>query len=401
MTARKRTRPTQPRRQGSRARLEDPHRRLMAVSPRPGMFLPCDSPRQPSRAFYGVGSQQLELRSLAPPAQAPGAAAACGATPTPRRRAPPPERPAPPAGRSHVLPRTSRPERHGPPRPHLELPAPLRARLAHRGGGARRSAGAEIVRRFWPYVRPYRRWIALGLLLAARSSRRSRRPRSGCSSWSWTTCSCPRDLGRAGRSPRRTSASRSLGALASFGDEYIAAWVGERFLLDLRARVFAHVQRAVAPTQLDRRRVGDLLARLTGDVQAIERFVLVGHRRGRRRRLPHRLLRRRAVPPRLELALAALVVAPLFFLAARRFARLVKRAAREKRRRSGSLSAVAEESLANARRSCRRSTARTPRSRASGARARAIVDAELAATRISGALRPARRPRSSWPACCS
>ena len=44
----------------------------------------------------------------------------------------------------------------------------------------------------------------------------------------------------------------------------------------------------------------------------------------------------------------SLLVAPLFWLAARRFSRLIKVASREKRRRSGSISAVAEESLSNA-----------------------------------------------------
>jgi ATP-binding cassette subfamily B protein len=49
-----------------------------------------------------------------------------------------------------------------------------------------------------------------------------------------------------------------------------------------------------------------------------------------------------------ELALVSLTVLPLFFLSSRRFSRLIKQASREKRRRSGSVSAVAEESLANA-----------------------------------------------------
>ena len=49
-----------------------------------------------------------------------------------------------------------------------------------------------------------------------------------------------------------------------------------------------------------------------------------------------------------ELALVSLTVLPFFFLSSRRFSRLIKQASREKRRRSGSVSAVAEESLANA-----------------------------------------------------
>src|SRR5690606_10044792 len=48
-----------------------------------------------------------------------------------------------------------------------------------------------------------------------------------------------------------------------------------------------------------------------------------------------------------DLTLLAIVIVPLFWGAARRFSRLIKRASRESSRRSGSLSAVAEESLGN------------------------------------------------------
>jgi ABC-type multidrug transport system fused ATPase/permease subunit len=49
-----------------------------------------------------------------------------------------------------------------------------------------------------------------------------------------------------------------------------------------------------------------------------------------------------------RLALVSLFVGPLFWLAARYFSRKIKNASREERRRSGSISAVAEESLSNA-----------------------------------------------------
>ncbi|CAM5719520.1 ABC transporter ATP-binding protein [Streptomyces hirsutus] len=48
-----------------------------------------------------------------------------------------------------------------------------------------------------------------------------------------------------------------------------------------------------------------------------------------------------------DLTLLALVIVPLFWGAARRFSRLIKEASRERRRRSGSISAIAEESLGN------------------------------------------------------
>ncbi len=50
---------------------------------------------------------------------------------------------------------------------------------------------------------------------------------------------------------------------------------------------------------------------------------------------------------RWDLTLLSLVIVPLFWRAARHFSRLVREASRERRRRSGSLSAVAEESLGN------------------------------------------------------
>jgi len=66
-----------------------------------------------------------------------------------------------------------------------------------------------------------------------------------------------------------------LAGIVTFVDEYTSAWVGERFLLGLRTRVFEHVQ-GLSLDFFERRRLGDTLARLTGDVAAIESFVLSG-----------------------------------------------------------------------------------------------------------------------------
>jgi ABC-type multidrug transport system fused ATPase/permease subunit len=88
-----------------------------------------------------------------------------------------------------------------------------------------------------------------------------------------------------------------------------------------------------------------------------------------------------------DLALVALVVAPLFFFAARRFAGLIKHASREKRRRSGSLSSVAEESLANQAlvQASNRQGAELGRFRREN---EGIIEAELASTRIRGLFSP-------------
>ena len=139
-----------------------------------------------------------------------------------------------------------------------------------------------------------------------------------------------------------------LGAALSFGEDYAWTWAGERFLLDLRATFFSHVQSLSLDT-LDRRRLGDLLSRLTGDIQAIESFVLGGLGEGVSAIARIAVLHGRALPARPAArrcdARARACRSPS---SARRFARHARHAAREKRRRSGALSAVAEESLANA-----------------------------------------------------
>src|SRR5687767_4057302 len=204
-------------------------------------------------------------------------------------------------------------------------------------------AAAEIVRRFWPLTRPYRRWIAFGLVLLLIVP-----VIDTIEIYLFKLVVddvlVPRELSALFPIAAAYLGLALLGALASFGDEYVAAWVGERFLLDLRAKLYGHVQ-TLSADQLGRRRVGDLLARLTGDVQAIERFLLSALGEGVSAVFRIVLFTCALVFLSWKLALAALVVVPLFYLAARSFGRLVKHAAREKRRRSGSLTAVAEEAL--------------------------------------------------------
>jgi ATP-binding cassette, subfamily B, bacterial len=246
-------------------------------------------------------------------------------------------------------------------------------------------AAAEIVRRFWPLARPYRRWIAVGLLLLLIVPAIDT-VEIYLFKLVVDDVLVPRDVAALLPIAAAYLGLALFGALASFGDEYVSTWVGERFLLDLRAKLYAHVQQ-FGPDQLGRRRVGDLLARLTGDVQAIERFLLAALGEGVSAVFRILLFTGALVLLSWKLALAALIVVPLFYLAARSFGRLVKHAAREKRRRSGSLTAVAEEALNMAPlvQTLNRQDAEVARFKRENA---AIMDAELAATRISGLYGP-------------
>jgi ATP-binding cassette subfamily B protein len=239
----------------------------------------------------------------------------------------------------------------------------------------------ELVRRFWPFARPYRLAIAAGMVLVALLP-----AVQAAEIWMFKVVVdevvVPADLGALPWIAAVVLGLTLAGAALSFAEDYAWTWAGERFLLDLRATFFSHLQRLSFDT-LDRRRLGDLIARLGGDIQAIEGFVLGGLGEAISAVARIGFFAGALFLLDWQLALYALLLAPPFYLAARHFARLARHAAREKRRRSGALSAVAEESLAN-------SALVQSMGRAAHERARlldegeGVVDAELASARVSG-----------------
>jgi ATP-binding cassette, subfamily B, bacterial len=241
------------------------------------------------------------------------------------------------------------------------------------------------LRRFWPLAKPYRKAFAVGILLAALLP-----AVEAAEIWLFKhvvdDVLVAENLGPLAVLVPAMVGLALLGAALSFGDEYAATWVGERFTLALRERLLSHLQR-LEPDALDRRRHGDVLSRLTSDVHAIETLLLSAA--GELVQAAARVLFFGGALFLLswKLALASLVVIPLFYFAARRFARLSRRAARERRRRSGSLTAVAEEALANAAlvqaaNTQERELARFRRE------SEGKIAAELAGTRISGLFAP-------------
>jgi ABC-type multidrug transport system fused ATPase/permease subunit len=204
----------------------------------------------------------------------------------------------------------------------------------------------EIVRRFWPYARPYRRRLFLLLLVVAALP-----AIQTLEIWVFKVLVdqvlVPHDFGPFLWIALAFAGLNLLGGMLGFIDDYGSTWIGERFVLSLRTTLFRHLQ-GLSLDFFERRKLGDLLSRLTGDVSSIENFVLSGV--GDAVSYVLRIVFFAAALFYLswELALVSLTVLPLFFLVSRRFSRLIKHASREKRRRSGSISAVAEESLANA-----------------------------------------------------
>jgi subfamily B ATP-binding cassette protein MsbA len=124
--------------------------------------------------------------------------------------------------------------------------------------------------------------------------------------------------------------------------------VGQHFVVELRCRLFAHMQRLSLRFH-DTQRRGDLITRLTSDIQAIQdlisnglivlgsnAFLLIG-------------MLVLMFWLNWQFALVALTVAPLLFWTVFRYTHRIKLAARQARVSTGLLAALAQETLASIR----------------------------------------------------
>ena len=204
----------------------------------------------------------------------------------------------------------------------------------------------EIGRRFWPRLRPLRGWLALGVLLLTAA------PAIAVAEALLYQRLVDDVLVPAAFGPLLGLALLYIGlnllsGVVSGADDYLATWVSQRFLVDLRRDVFSHVL-ALPSAAHDRRRLGDTLTRLTSDVAAVERFMVSQLSEGLGALIRLVFFVGALLWLEWQLALASFVVAPLFWWISTRFARLTRDVSRERRRRGGSLGSVTEEALANA-----------------------------------------------------
>src|SRR4051794_18912175 len=203
-----------------------------------------------------------------------------------------------------------------------------------------------IVRRFWPYARPERRWLPLLVVLMVLSP-----AIEAAGIWLFKfvvdDVLVPGNFSLLGPIVLAYLGLTLADGAISFCQRVLSTWLSERFLVRLRTDLFAHLHR-LSMEFFERRRLGDIVARLTGDVSAVESFLVTGLADAASYVITLLIFGGALFWLDWQLTLASLIVAPVFWLVARRFSRLIKRASREKRRRSGSISAIAEESFANA-----------------------------------------------------
>jgi ATP-binding cassette, subfamily B, bacterial len=204
----------------------------------------------------------------------------------------------------------------------------------------------EIFRRFWPYARPYRRWIPLILLFAALGA-----ALEAATIWIYKILVddvlVPQDFGLLLWVVLAYLGLTLAEGVVNFCEDYSSEWVGGRFIVSMRTDLFRHLQ-DLSLSFFNRRSVGDMLTRISDDTEEIEELLV-----GEFGELLTYLFQFVFFVGALfylqwRLALVSLFAVPLFLLAGRYFSRKIRRATREERRRTGSVSAVAEESLSNA-----------------------------------------------------
>ena len=216
-------------------------------------------------------------------------------------------------------------------------------------GGAVRVAARvgvwAIFRRFWPDTRAYRArfWISLLLVIVAPLL-------TTAELWIFKLLIddvvVPHDFRLFPMLAGTYIGLALVQGAVSFTDQYLSVWVGERFVLDLRTRLFTHLHH-LSQSFFEKHPLGDVLSRLIGDIGSIEDLVLSGVAQALSYLLQVGLFAGALFYLDWRLAGAALLAAPGFALGARAFSHRIKEASREKRRRAGALTAVAEESLAN------------------------------------------------------
>ena len=139
-----------------------------------------------------------------------------------------------------------------------------------------------------------------------------------------------------------------LDAVCTYGDKYVTTSVGQWVTHDLRSRLYAQVQR-LSLTYHDQNQTGDLISRVTTDIDAVQTFVVSGMLTilvdivtvfGMIGIMFHLSWR---------LTLIALVVVPPLFAIVYTYTRKVKKASRDVRKHESKLLSVVQEVLGSIR----------------------------------------------------
>ena len=139
-----------------------------------------------------------------------------------------------------------------------------------------------------------------------------------------------------------------LDAVSTYGEKYLTTSVGQWVTYDLRRAIYAHVQRLSLAFH-DQKRTGDLISRITSDVDDIQSFIASG--------LLSSLINVITLVGMVcvmfwinwQFTLIALSVAPLLFIVVYTYTRRIKKATRTVRKKESVVFSVVEEVLSSMR----------------------------------------------------
>jgi len=139
-----------------------------------------------------------------------------------------------------------------------------------------------------------------------------------------------------------------LDAVCTFGEKYLTTSVAQWVSYDLRMAIYAHIQRLSLAFH-DQKRTGDLISRVTADVDSIQSFIMNG--------LLGVLINAMTLIGMIavmlwlnwKFTLIALSVVPALFAMVYIYTRKIKKASREVRKKEGEITSVVEEVLSSIR----------------------------------------------------
>ena len=140
----------------------------------------------------------------------------------------------------------------------------------------------------------------------------------------------------------------AVDAICSYAEKYLTTSVAQWVMHDLRQALYSHIQR-LSLAYHDRKRTGDLISRVTSDIDAIQSFIATG--------LIGSLINILTLVGMVgvmfyinwRFTAIALSVVPVLFGVVYKYTRMIKKASREVRKKEGELVSVVQEVLSSIR----------------------------------------------------
>jgi len=134
----------------------------------------------------------------------------------------------------------------------------------------------------------------------------------------------------------------AVSALCSYAEKYLTTSVGQWVMHDLRRMLYSHIQRMSLAFH-DQKQSGDLISRVTSDIDAIQSFITSGLLGALVNVLTLFGMMGVMFYINWKFTLIALSVAPALFLVVFSYTRRIKKAAREVRKKEGEILSVIQE----------------------------------------------------------